>query len=158
MKPTPRQRQIAEALDTRKRQVEEALEHQRFDVRVQRGEWPTEKVGELFGNPIYRIDGAVPLLALMASSHGTVMFYESRILGAPQAVAQGLLVECAIQAWPDIRQQFFVSGKGWVKLKRSIASHDKVNVGIDFGADGSPSTSFTTMTSETYTEWRAGGR
>lgn len=120
MKPTPRQRQIAEALDTRKRQVEEALEHQRFDVRVQRGEWPTEKVGDLFGNPIYRVDAKAPVLALMASSHGTVMFYSSRILGRPINTAQELMIECAVQAWPDIRQEFYVSGAGWQKLKRSV--------------------------------------
>lgn len=152
MSQTPRQRQVAAALDTRKRQVEDALEHERFDVRVQRGEWPTQKVGDLFGIPVYLIDGKTPVLALMASSHGTVMFYESRILGPPQAVAQELLVACAMQAWPDIGQQFFVSGKGWQKLKRSIVSHDKakkVNVGIDFGADGTPTASYT-MTGETW--------
>lgn len=120
MRQTPRQRQIAEALNTRKRQVEDELEHERFDVRVQRGEWPSEKVGELFGYPVYRVDGKVPVLALMGSIHGTVMFYDSRILGRPIDTAQDLTIKCAMEAWPDISQEFYVSGAGWQKLKRSI--------------------------------------
>jgi hypothetical protein len=121
---TPREKQIAEVMDTRRRQIEDELEHQRFDVRVQRGEWPTAKVGELFGVDVYHVDGSAPVLALMAMKHGAAVFYESRLLGRPIDTAQDLMVECQL-TWVECHMQFFVSTAGWKKLRRSIQSMSK---------------------------------
>jgi hypothetical protein len=62
----------------------------------------------------------VPALALMAWSHGAMMFYRSARLGRPIDTANELLIACSMEAWPDITQQFYVSPLGWHKLKRSI--------------------------------------
>lgn len=116
---TPREKQVAHALDTRRRQVELELEHERFDVRVTRGEWPTEKVGELFGIEVFRVDGSVPVLAIMGFQHNVTVHYESVRLGRPLDTANDLLLNCDL-AWVGCRKQFFVSTVGWRKLKRSI--------------------------------------
>lgn len=117
---SPRERQIARELDARRRQVEEHLEHERFDVRVQRGEWPSEKVGDLFGIEIFRVDGKTPVLALIGYTQRNILrFYESARLLGPLDTAQGLLLNCELVAY-GCRKQFFVSSAGWRKLKRTV--------------------------------------
>jgi hypothetical protein len=143
---TTRQKQIDRALATRRRQVEDVLEHERFDLRVQRGEWPTHKVGQLFGIDVFTVDATVPALALMGMKHGSAVYYDSKVLGPPLATAQDLMVACQLE-WVDCAMQFFVSTAGWRKLRRSLKeSQDRhVNapanpnptdyVGVDLGRD-----------------------
>jgi hypothetical protein len=120
---TAREQQITEALNTRRRQVEDALEHERFDLRVQRGEWPTAKVGVLFGIDLFTVDATVPALALMGyTQHSVVTFYESRLLGPPLGTAQEILTACELAAY-GCRKQWFVSSEGWRKLRRSLKEH-----------------------------------